>query len=193
MNYVAHLLLTYPFDEISLGNLMGDMLSNKELTALSEQMQRGVQIHRAIDHHTDNHVSMREVVRLLRPQHRKYAPVVADILLDHVLVLNWEEHSNISFSDFEDWVYDTIEVNMSVIPLQLHHRLKSMVKHRWLQQYSSLSGMQFVLERMDRRAQFPSDFASAIKDFNVHYRAMQNALSTMFPDLTDVVLSMQKG
>ena len=169
---------------------MGDMLSNKELTGLPEQMKRGVEIHRAIDHHTDNHGSMREVVRLLRPQHRKYAPVVADILLDHVLFLNWDDHCDVSFEVFEDWVYDTISENMNVIPLQLHNRLTSMVKHRWLQQYSSLDGMQFVLERMDKRARFPSDFVSAINDFNVHYVAFQNALSVLFPDLSNVVLAM---
>ena len=191
MNYVAHLLLTYPHVENSIGNLIGDMISNKELSSLSEPIHKGVQIHRAIDHHTDNHAAMREVVRLLRPQHRKYAPVVADILLDHVLVLNWEEHSDIDFAGFEEWVYHMIIENLNATPLHLHNRLKSMVQHRWLQQYSSLVGLQYVLDRMDKRARFESDFGTAINDFHTHYTDMQKALSVLFDDLELVVKEMQ--
>jgi acyl carrier protein phosphodiesterase len=190
VNYVAHLLLTYPYDKISLGNLIGDMISNEELKTLSESVRKGVQIHRAIDHHTDNHSSMREVVRLLRPQHRKYAPVVADILLDHVLVLNWGEHSNIDFPDFEKWVYDMIAANFRATPVRIHNQLKGMAQHRWLNQYANLEGLQHVLDRMDRRARFPSDFGLAINDFHEHYTAMQNAIQVLLTDLSKVVLKM---
>jgi len=169
---------------------MGDMLSNKEVALLPQEMRKGVQIHRAIDHHTDNHASMREVVKLLRPQHRKYAPVVADILLDRVLVINWQAYSSVSYEVFEDWVYHTINSHLDVIPAQLHKRLGSMVHHRWLKQYASLEGMQYVLDRMDRRTQFPSDFGSAVKDIPLHYSAMQNALSVLFPDLSSLVQKM---
>jgi len=193
VNYVAHLLLTYPDIESSMGNLIGDMISNKELHTLPKPIQWGVKIHRAIDHHTDNHSSMLDVVRLLRPQHRKYAPVVADILLDHVLVLNWEEHSNISFTNFEDWVYDTILTHIDVTPTSIHKRLTGMAEHRWLKQYSSLAGLQHVLDRMDKRARFPSDFGSAIRDFQQHQVAMEKALGVLFDDLSNVVKEMQEA
>ncbi len=171
---------------------MGDMLSNKELKTLPAPIRRGVEIHRAIDHNTDNHPSMREVVGLLRPQHRKYAPVVADILLDHVLVLNWDTYSKVVYREFEEWVYQTIISNIDTIPTHLHGRLQSMVKHRWLRQYDSLAGMQYVLDRMDRRARFSSNFGSAIQDFHAHYPAMQSALEVLYTDLSSVVLKMRE-
>lgn len=169
---------------------MGDMLSNKDVAQLPEQMKRGVKIHRAIDHHTDNHASMRQVVKLLRPRHRKYAPVVADILLDHVLVINWKVHSSVDYETFENWVYNTISTNFDSIPFHLHKRLKSMVLHRWLHQYSSLDGMQYVLDRMDKRARFQSDFGSAIQDYHKHQVEMSDALSVLFQDLTKLVRKM---
>ncbi len=191
MNYVAHLFLTYSDEDISLGNLLGDMISNKDLSSLSEATQWGVKIHRAIDHHTDNHPSMREVVGLLRPNHRKYAPVVADILLDHVMVLNWKTYSDIEFEEFEDWVYRLVDGNIGAAPERLHKRLRSMVKHRWLSQYSSRFGLQHVLDRMDTRAQFHSDFGSALHDFDMHYLPMQKALMILIRDLLKIVKDMQ--
>ena len=52
MNFLAHTYLSFT-DEQIVGNLIGDFIKNKKRDHLSEGIQQGITLHRAIDAFTD--------------------------------------------------------------------------------------------------------------------------------------------
>ena len=102
MNYLAHLLLSGTNEELMLGNFIADHVKGSSINSYSPEVQRGIVIHRMIDHFTDQH----EVTALgkmrLRPYVNKYAPVALDVIYDHYLARNWELYHQEKLSTFLD-------------------------------------------------------------------------------------------
>lgn len=187
MNYIAHLYLTHPDADLSIGNLLGDLLANKLVGELSPVFRHGVTIHRQIDSFTDNHESLEEARRALRGRHRKYAPVVLDLLLDFILVDEWHAYAEGTFDAFQDWVYDLVSRRTHLLPQSAGIRLQHMAHGRWLNSYTSIERFQKVLARMDQRAQFDSHFADAVYDLEEHRDVLSASLARLMPVLQDHV------
>ena len=189
MNYLGHLLLTYPDTGLTMGNLLGDMIRAKQLEGLPENVRRGVDIHHVIDKFTDTHPGVRKLTELVRPVHGRYAPVVIDILLDHVLALQWEEHASIPFLPFTEWVYHVmVPAETHVVPGPVADRITSMARHRWLDGYPTVGGMAYVLARMDRRASFPSRFTEAMADLRKHQQLFEEEFRLFYAELSTVLV-----
>lgn len=86
MNYLAHAFLSGSNRDIMLGNFIADSLTKSEDSNYQDDVLKGIKLHRAIDSLTDKHTSVRNAVELLRSNHGKYAPVVTDLLWDHILI-----------------------------------------------------------------------------------------------------------
>ncbi|HLF64234.1 MAG TPA: ACP phosphodiesterase [Saprospiraceae bacterium] len=179
MNFLGHLLLTYPHRELTMGNLLGDLIRSQEAKGLSEGLQQGFSLHHEIDRQTDQHPAVRELIVLLRPTHAKYAPVVVDILLDHVLAQRWSAHADLTYSEFTQWVYHLVPEYLSFLSKPVASRLESMVMHRWIDGYDTSEKLYQVLLRMDKRASFPSQFVTGVKDIITH-RDLFNTSFTEF-------------
>lgn len=190
MNYLGHLLLTYPDTELTMGNLLGDMLRAKEVRHLPEGHQTGVAMHHFIDRFTDTHTGIRELVTLVRPRHGKYAPVVIDILLDHVLAVQWEVHAPIPYQNFTQWVYtEVVPLETERIDHPVRERIRNMAAHGWLDGYPSREGMLYVLARMDSRTSFPSLFTEALHDFDHHGQLFHRIFEEFYQQLRDAIAS----
>ncbi len=187
MNYVAHILLTHPYRDITLGNLIGDMVRNGDLASLDHEVRNGVQVHRTIDLVTDEMDVMRRASVPLRKRHGKYAPVVLDILLDYVLVDRWSEFSDMPFRSAQNWTYDLIKENLKRVPPRVGRSLESMAHHRWLEDYTSRGGFVRVMQRMDRRARFDSYFVEAMHDLDEHWQLLSETLDVVWPVLKETV------
>ena len=187
MNYVAHILLTHPYEQITVGNMIGDMARNRDLDAVAPAIREGVYVHRKIDSVTDQMPEMRKAAIPLRERHGKYAPVVLDILLDFVLVERWSEFSSVPFTDSEEWTYDLIDRYHNNVPYRIARNLLSMAQHRWLNDYTSREGLVRVMRRMDRRASFNSRFAEAGQDLDEQMDMLSSTLDVIWPELVRTV------
>ncbi len=188
MNYLGHLLLTYPDTELTMGNLLGDMLTARQVSPLPVRLQDGVAAHHFIDRYTDAHQGIRQLVHLFRDSQGKYAPVVIDILLDHVLVHQWNEHAPISYPRFTQWVYrDAIPPYLWRFSDHLSGRLQGMINHHWLDGYGSVEGMHSVLARMDRRAAFPSHFIDAMEEYDRHKETFASVFRPFYSELKNIL------
>lgn len=186
MNYLGHLTLTYPDAELTMGNLLGDMLRAKEVRLLPARLQKGVDIHHFIDAFTDRDPGIRGLTAFVRPVHGKYAPVVVDILLDHVLALQWDTLMPLPYSHFTEWVYsEMVPGQVKQIAHPVSKRIENMAAHRWLDGYPSRAGMQYVLSRMDRRTSFPSRFTEAMGDFDRHSEEFHSIFSAFYKRLRE--------
>ncbi len=185
MNFLGHLLLTYPHRELTMGNLLGDLVRGQEAKLLSPTLRQGIALHHEIDHFTDNHHGVRELIALIRPTHAKYAPVVVDILLDHILANQWHLHSELPYMDFTQWVYDLVPDFLRDLSEPVVMRLEGMVDHRWIDDYDSTEKLHLVLSRMDRRASFPSQFVSGIQDIEDYYEVFASTFEDFYPTLRE--------
>jgi acyl carrier protein phosphodiesterase len=185
MNFLGHLLLTYPHRELTMGNLLGDLVRGQEAKHLSPVLRQGIALHHEIDHYTDNHHGVRKLITLVRPTHAKYAPVVVDILLDHILANQWDSYAELSYPDFTQWIYDLVPEFLSLLSEPVVMRLEGMLHHRWIDDYDTTEKLQQVLMRMDKRASFPSQFVSGIQDIGEHYDTFAATFEEFYPTLRE--------
>lgn len=157
MNFLAHLYLGRSTPALMVGNYAADFLKHEHLVSLPPDVLRGVVLHRAIDSYTDQHEAVRACVHRLRDTQRKYAPVVSDILFDHLLCRRWAYYSpELELRAFADYCYRVLTTAAPTLPEHVQRRLASMVRHDWLMGYCSLDGLSYVLQRMDERTKYPS-------------------------------------
>ena len=186
MNFLGHLLLTYPHRELTMGNLLGDFVRSREARRLEPGLRQGIAIHHDIDRFTDSHPDVRKLIRLMRASHGKYAPVVVDILLDYILARNWDEHASIPYPHFTEWVYDVVTEFIPVLSHPVSTHLGNMVRHRWIDGYDTEEKLHHVLLRMDIRASFPSSFISGTQDIEEHYEIFVAAFSNFYNNIREM-------
>ena len=182
MNYLAHLFLSCDNEDLLIGNLIADSISNKDLAAYSPEIQEGILLHRQIDSYTDQHPLVRQGARRLSVHHRKYAPVVIDVLYDHLLANNWARYSGSTLKTFSQEIYDILLRRMAEMPPKLQRNLPGMIRHDWLGSYASLEGLRFTLSKVDERARFPSNFASAVEHLQEDYELYEKEFNQFFPE-----------
>ncbi len=187
MNFLAHLFLSCGNEDLLIGNFIADFISNKEVRQYGPEIQKGILLHRKIDSYTDNHPVVRQGTHRLQPNHHKYAPVVIDILYDHLLAKNWNRYQGQELTEFSQEVYAILENRMEELPKKLKKRLPEMIAGDWLTQYGTEEGMIFTFKKMDERTSFPSNFVSAMEDLKKNYELFENEFNTFFPEVINFV------
>lgn len=183
MNILAHSLLSNKDPELLLGNFIADGLSKKEWEQLPERVILGVRLHHFIDEFTDQHHEVKALVQLLREQQGKYAPVVADILLDHLLAIHWGEYCQEPLEVFVAWVHDCLEKQQVFMNAERRRMFGFMREYRWLSGYATQAGIESVLRGMDRRSRFPSNMAMGFQQYISHQQQWENAFHKFFPEM----------
>jgi len=190
MNFLAHLYLSGDNEDWLLGNFVADFIRNKEVENYPPEVQQGIALHRLIDQYTDNHPIVRQGTHRLQPHHRKYAPVVIDILYDHLLCKNWDQYSSQSLQDFASKAYKILESRIDEMPVRLQKRLLPMIADNWLVKYGSEEGMRYTFYRMDLRTSFPSNFAKAYDHLMEDFDTYNKEFNQFFPEVIEYVSSL---
>ena len=183
MNYLAHIYLSGDDPLVMIGNLIGDMVRNHDLDRLSPKVRRGVGLHRFIDSYTDNHPDVRRLNAVFRPTQRKYAPVVSDIILDHVLARRWDDWADADYMGWCDRKYALIDAHYHEIPFHARKRVASMVDGRWLDTYASERGVRYALSRLAIRARFDNRIQQAYDVYELKQTEIEGLFESFFPDI----------
>lgn len=187
MNFLAHLYLSGDNEHLIVGNFLGDFLKNSQVATLPPPVQEGVRLHRKIDTFTDEHPAVRQSAGLLRPVHGKYAPVILDVLLDFLLVKNWERYSLASLPDFAGGMYEVLKRHLHLMPGFLQERLPLMIADDWLVRYGTEDGLRFTFSRMKKRTSMPELFENAFESLQTHLVPLNEGFNAFFPDAIDAV------
>jgi len=183
MNYLAHIFLSCQDENLLIGNFIADSIRNKEVVTYSEEIQKGILLHRKIDSYTDSHPVVKRSTRRLHPNHGKYAPVVIDILFDYILSHNWNRYSTEPLTQFSKRMYWILEQRKKDLPAKLQQRVPAMIKHDWLMNYGKEEGLRYVFERMEERAKFPNNFGKAVDDLLKDYDLFEQEFNQFFPEV----------
>ncbi|GAC1584972.1 MAG: hypothetical protein NVS3B19_01800 [Ginsengibacter sp.] len=94
MNYLAHAYLSFSNPDVLVGNMISDYVKGKKKFDYPKGIQRGMDIHRAIDTYTDSHIIVKEAKQYFQKPYRLYSGAFIDVVFDHFLATDKKEFPN---------------------------------------------------------------------------------------------------
>jgi len=183
LNYLAHLFLAGNHPEIILGNFIADHVKGSDIMKYTENVRKGISMHRAIDTFTDNHPVVKKSISRLRADFRKYSGVIVDMYYDHYLSAHWDEYSLLDIHSFTKSRYDILNSFKEILPVRSARLLFYMEKQNWLVSYSQFEGMQQAFNGMSYRASFESKMEAAVVNLKSGYSEFRAEFMEFFPEL----------
>src|SRR5688500_6235633 len=109
MNYLAHAYLSFNQPAVLAGNLISDFVKGKQQFLYSDEVRKGIVLHRAIDAFTDDHAASREARNIFKPYYRLYSAAFIDVTYDHFLANDLQQFTDDSLSLFSQDVYTSMD------------------------------------------------------------------------------------
>ncbi len=193
MNFLSHLYLSPNNSEVIIGNFVADHIRGNKFKHYSEDIQKGIFLHRKIDTFTDIHEIVKVSKRRLNKRYGHYGGVIIDVFYDHFLAKNWDSYSQIPLNVFSQSIYALLLKNRENLPEKTQELLPYMIQYDWLYNYQFLDGIQDVLHGMNRRTKGKSQMHLAIEDLELHYTELENDFKTFFKEINQyITLEIQK-
>lgn len=155
MNFLAHLYLSGESDDIMTGNFIGDYVKGNRFRNFPDEIRRGILLHRAIDHFTDNHASFIEARGFFRPVYGRYSGIAADVVFDHLLADMWHLFSEFPLSVFASKAHSALLSNFEILPEEVQRFLPIMINNRRLESYATINGTDTALRIMSGYTTLP--------------------------------------
>ena len=184
MNYLAHAYLSFNEPAILEGNMISDFIKGKKQFDYPAPVQKGIQLHRAIDNFTDTHAATQQLKSFFRPAYRLYSGAFADVVYDHFLANDSNEFASASIlKEFTGATYRLLETNITMQPAQFQQMFPYMKEQDWLYNYRHKQGIQKSFGGLVRRARYLHESDHAFEIFNRHYADIQICYAEFFPSL----------
>lgn len=187
MNFLSHLHLSGNSEGLIIGNYIADSVKGSAYNLFSPEIQQGILLHRKIDTFTDTHPIVEQSKQRLREKYRKYASVIVDIYYDHYLASNWQTYSDVGLQDFANNMYEIVMKHHTILPEKSKRFTGYMMQYNILHAYSTLEGIERVLQGMARRSTFQSNMEYATEDLKEHYQLFAEEFALFFPELQSYV------
>ncbi len=184
MNYLAHAYLSFNHPDILVGNMISDFVKGKKQFDYPVTIQKGIQLHRAIDAFTDQHSITKELKKFFTPAVRLYAGAFIDIVYDHFLALHQHVLNEKEWLNFTTNTYAKLEAQTHFFPDKFARMFPYMQQQNWLFNYRYKWGIDNSFGGLVRRAQHLTSHELPFQLFNEHYNLLA-ASSDLF--ITEVI------
>jgi acyl carrier protein phosphodiesterase len=192
LNYFAHLVLSQPTVESTVGNLLGDFARGIDQAALSPAVLAGLKNHRAVDRFTDTHAKVNAIKQCFSQKRRRFAGIALDVYFDHLLVNYWQNFDHRNLDDVIAEFYLRLEQGQTLMPGSEMRRITSrMITHDWFGSYRDIDSVAEALDRIATRIRFPNAFDNAIEDLLKHEDLIQSVFLQFYPELKAHVESLE--
>ena len=187
MNHLAHIYLSGNDEGLIIGNYIADYIRGNKFNQFPEAIQKGVQLHRAIDTYTDNHPVVRKTTKLVMPVLGKFSGVAADIYFDYFLANRWNNFHADKLENFAKNTYSTINNNWNHIPEKGRRFYGYMVTNDLLVNYRKKDTLRMVFNGIDSKTKFESNLPEAVNQLNLFHHEIEQHFEEFFSDLIDFV------
>ncbi len=174
MNFLAHIYLSGNNPEMRLGSFIADSVKGRDYNDYAPDIKKGILLHRSIDSFTDQHPVIHSCKHLVRKDYKKYSGIIIDIFFDHFLAAYWSNFSSEPLENYARNNYRLLEENKSVLPERVLQFYPFMVQNNWLVMYSTIEGIEKVLQRMPTRTSLPQMAEFGIKVLRENYNLLRN-------------------
>ncbi|HRZ41951.1 MAG TPA: ACP phosphodiesterase [Bacteroidales bacterium] len=183
MNLLAHAYLSGDNEHLLVGNFIADHLKGNNFGYLPEGVVRGIQLHRLIDHYTDQHPMFNRSCNRLYHRYHKYSGVVVDILYDHFLARRWANYHHLPLQEFTEQCYSTLLKHYNILPSRTRNLLPHIMMENWLLAYYRFDGLEKSFKGMSRRVKYNPGLEYAVEDLRLNYDAFETDFRDFFPEL----------
>ena len=191
MNYLAHAYLSFNIPDILVGNMISDYVKGKKQFDYPTNIQKGIQLHRAIDTFTDAHALTKQAKQYLYPAVGTYCGAFVDVVYDHFLAIDTKQFANNEqLQTIATSCYNILNINYNLLPEKFAVVLPYMQQQNWLYNYQFLWGIEKTFEGVTRRAKYLSSYGTAFELFEKHYVELQNCYAEFFPLLKAMVVEV---
>lgn len=174
MNFLGHLYFSHNDLSLMMANLYGDFVKGKNYSYLPPIVQKGVTLHRAIDHYIDNYPDLTKFKLMLYKELPKVAGIAIDLYFDHLLAKNWTKFHTIPLETFSSdfLAYTENKENQTILefnyPQEYIYLINTMKKQNWLIRYKRLEGLEMASKGLSNRISFPNQLNKAAHSFIIH-------------------------
>lgn len=178
MNFLGHLYFSNNDLDLMYANLQGDYVKGKDLSEYTTIVQKGVTLHRAIDHFIDTHPAVKELLHELYPHLPKISGVAVDLYFDHLLARDWHMFHSKPLREFINEFYNHEPVFQSGFTPDFKFMLDKMYEYDWLYQYQHLRGLSRASSGLSRRISFENNLHQAPHVYTMLQPQVESAFST---------------
>ncbi len=164
---------------------MADTVRGKRYLDYSNEIQKGILLHRFIDTYTDAHPIYRQSRRRLYEKYGHYAGVIMDIVYDHFLAKNWKYYNEIELDVYAAQFYDSLKENYELLTIKTQNLMPYMIQQNWLVQYVSLEGLETILFQMDHRTKNRVHMQEAIVEVQEYYPELELEFTQFMKELIE--------
>lgn len=176
MNYLGHIYFSNNDPQLAVANLFGDFIKGKKYLEYPEYIQKGVLLHRKIDHFIDHHFEVLHLIHQIRPDLPKVAPIAIDIYFDHLLAKNWDQYHPVPLTAFLADLYSKIDLSNEPYPANFKQFIGLLIEQNWINHYSSEEG----LYRMCQGVSSKLSFENALKQGHEVFYRFENEITSCF-------------
>ena len=184
MNHFAHLVLSRPTIESTVGNLLGDFARGVDRERLPAPVRAGLDNHRAVDRFTDNHPMVMQLRRGFSAGRRRFAGIALDIYFDHLLMIHWNRFERRGQDELITEFYDRMAKGRALMPGEdMRHVTQRMIDYDWFRSYRDIDAIAESLDRVAGRIRFQNEFNNAIEDLERNRDAIRDVFFEFYPQL----------
>lgn len=188
MNYFAHLVLAEPTAASRFGNLLGDFCHGVDLATLPLAVQAAVARHRAIDRFTDASPEVRQARQLFSARYRRFAPVITDVLWDHLLLVHWPQLDDRPLQPLCDDIYQQLWQQRPLMPKKMAATVTALIEQNWFGHYQQLAGIGGALDNIAKRLRFSNQFAGSLTEIEQQLLPLTQLFLQFYPKLRQQVI-----
>ena len=116
MNWLAHVLLSEEHIDFQIGNFIADPLKAKAWENSSDNLKRGMQLHKKIDSYCDRHIAFKDSKARLKEK-GLLRGIIVDFTYDYLLSKNWDKFCNKPLDDFMSEFYNNANKQKELYPI----------------------------------------------------------------------------
>lgn len=191
MNYLAHLVLSGKNEEVIFGNFIADAVKGKSYLSWSKNIQKGILLHRFIDHYTDTNPHYLAGKRRFYEKFPKMGGVINDILYDYLLWQYEIKYKNIQLDKEIIGFYRTLDGFQNKMPKRILYMYQYMKKDDWLTNYQYKHGVKKALHGIGKRIKYSDNLESCFdilessifdfeKEFEMFYHEIKEHTSSFY-------------
>ncbi len=184
MNFLMHSWLARDDEAEVAGAFLGDFVKGPIPTTMDPELQRGIRLHRHVDSVSNRMPQMRSTYWRFGPDLRRVAPVLLDLVADHLLAAHWNEYGEGELSMFTDYCYRSIakyDIPSTAVGLFSH----TVSRDLW-SKYADFDVMLGIMGRILKRLN-KEELSESLLSIGENLDLFHNDFRSYFPVLEDHV------
>lgn len=175
-----------------IGNFIADSIQGNRFDGLTDDIIKGIKLHRKIDTFTDSHPIYLTSKHRFSKDFGKYSGVLMDMIYDHYLAKNFDNYSAIKLQDFCNHAYVLLQNNINVLPESAKRFHGYMIENNILFNYSTLEGMETVLTHLNHRIRHRYQLQNSIAIIKEQDVEIEEEFFIFFDDLHTYCLKQEE-